>query len=261
MPTPKKGARLGGSPAHQKLMVSNLATALFEHGRITTTEARARVLRPVAEKLITKAKRGDLHNRREVLKTIRDKSVVHMLFTEIAPTFEERPGGYTRITKIGPRKGDNAPMAVIELVTEKYDPKPARTKQAASKKAEPEKATAAPAAEEVEAPTELAEEASPEESVIAEAEVEETTEEAPAEEPVAEAAEATDSTDHGGGSGRGVRRGRRQGLIQHDARRPGRSICRVGVISGVVATAVWEQGGGEEVRDASEGGRSPGHRG
>ena len=204
MPTPKKGARLGGSPAHQKLMVSNLATALFEHGRITTTEARARVLRPVAEKLITKAKRGDLHNRREVLKTIRDKSVVHMLFTEIAPTFEERPGGYTRITKIGPRKGDNAPMAVIELVTEKYDPKPARTKQAASKKAEPEKATAAPVAEEVEAPTELAEEASPEESVIAEAEVEETTDEAPAEEttdeapaeePVAEADEATDSTD------------------------------------------------------------------
>jgi large subunit ribosomal protein L17 len=189
MPTPKKGARLGGSPAHQRLIVSNLATALFEHGRITTTEARARVLRPVAEKLITKAKRGDLHNRREVLKTIRDKSVVHTLFTEIAPTFEERPGGYTRITKIGPRKGDNAPMAVIELVTEKYDPKPARTK----KKAEPEKkATPAPAAEETEA-----EETSPEESVVAEAEaevepeVEETTEEAPAED-AAEAAEESD---------------------------------------------------------------------
>ena len=175
MPTPKKGARLGGSPAHQRLIVSNLATALFEHGRITTTEARARVLRPVAEKLITKAKRGDLHNRRVVLKTIRDKSVVHVLFTEIAPSFAERPGGYTRITKIGPRKGDNAPMAVIELVTEKYDPKPARTKA----KAEPAK-KAAPAAEpeveETEVPTELAEEASPEESVIAEAEVEETTE-------------------------------------------------------------------------------------
>jgi large subunit ribosomal protein L17 len=186
MPTPKKGPRLGGSPAHQRLIVSNLATALFEHGRITTTEARARVLRPVAEKLITKAKRGDLHNRREVLKTIRDKSVVHTLFTEIAPTFEERPGGYTRITKIGPRKGDNAPMAVIELVTEKYAPKPARTK----KKAEPAtKAEAAPAveAEETEAPTELAEEASPEESVVAEAEVEETTEEAPAEETTDEA--------------------------------------------------------------------------
>src|SRR5262245_5062424 len=155
MPTPKKGARLGGSPAHQKLIVSNLATALFEHGRITTTEARARVLRPVAEKLITKAKRGDLHNRREVLKTIRDKTVVYELFTEIAPSLAERPGGYTRITKIGPRKGDNAPMAVIELVTEKYDPKPARGK----KKAEPaKKAAPAPAAEETEAPTELAEE-------------------------------------------------------------------------------------------------------
>jgi large subunit ribosomal protein L17 len=187
MPTPKKGARLGGSPAHQRLILSNLATALFEHGRITTTEARARVLRPVAEKLITKAKRGDLHNRREVLKTIRDKSVVHTLFTEIAPTFAERPGGYTRITKIGPRKGDNAPMAVIELVTEKYDPKPSRTK----KKAEPapaQEAAAAPAAEEAEetpvadeAPTELAEEASPEESVIAEAEAEaEATDEEPA---------------------------------------------------------------------------------
>jgi large subunit ribosomal protein L17 len=184
MPTPKKGPRLGGSPAHQRLIVSNLATALFEHGRITTTEARARVLRPVAEKLITKAKRGDLHNRREVLKTIHDKSVVHTLFTEIAPTYQERPGGYTRITKIGPRKGDNAPMAVIELVTEKYAPKPARTK----KKAEPAaKATPAPAAEEAEAPTELAEEASPEESVVAEAQVEETTEEAPAEETTDEA--------------------------------------------------------------------------
>ena len=129
MPTPKKGPRLGGSPAHQRLMLSNLATALFEHGRITTTETRARLLRPVAEKLITKAKRGDLHNRREVLKTVRDKSVVHTLFTEIAPTFSERPGGYTRITKIGPRKGDNAPMAVIELVTEAYSPKAPSTKK------------------------------------------------------------------------------------------------------------------------------------
>jgi large subunit ribosomal protein L17 len=134
MPTPKKGARLGGSPAHQRLIIANLATALFEHGRITTTEAKARVLRPHAEKLITKAKKGDLHNRREVLKTIRDKSVVHTLFTEIAPTFSERPGGYTRITKIGPRKGDNAPMAVIELVTEAYNPKPsaAKAKKAAA---------------------------------------------------------------------------------------------------------------------------------
>lgn len=123
MPSPKKGARFGGSPAHQKLILSNLATSLFENGRITTTEAKARHLRPVAEKLITKAKKGDLHNRREVLKTIRDKSVVHTLFTEIAEQFAERPGGYTRITKIGPRKGDNAPMAVIELVNEAYEPK------------------------------------------------------------------------------------------------------------------------------------------
>ncbi len=129
MPTPKKGTRLGGSAAHQKLIVSNLATQLFEHGRITTTEAKARFLRPVAEKLITKAKRGDLHNRREVLKTIRDKGVVHKLFTEIAETFTERPGGYTRITKLGPRKGDNAPMALIELVAEAYKPKPAKAKK------------------------------------------------------------------------------------------------------------------------------------
>src|SRR6187431_1454940 len=146
MPTPKKGARLGGSPAHQRLIVSNLATALFEHGRITTTESRARTLRPVAEKLITKAKRGDLHNRREVLKTIRDKSVVHVLFTEIAPTFAERPGGYTRITKIGPRKGDNAPMAVIELVTEAYSPKAPSTK-----KTETAAPAAAPVAESADA--------------------------------------------------------------------------------------------------------------
>lgn len=155
MPKPKKGARLGGSPAHQRLIVSNLATALFEHGRITTTETRARILRPVAEKLITKAKRGDLHNRREVLKTVRDKSVVHTLFTEIAPTFEGRPGGYTRITKIGPRKGDNAPMAVIELVTEKFEPKQARPARTSA---------AAPG------PVEMTDEASPEESVVAEAE-------------------------------------------------------------------------------------------
>ncbi len=136
MPTPRKGARLGGSPAHQRLILSNLATALFEHGKITTTETKARVLRPVAEKLITKAKKGDLHNRREVLKTIHDKSVVHVLFTEIAPSFAERPGGYTRITKIGPRKGDNAPMAVIELVTESYTPSAPKAKKAAPAKAE-----------------------------------------------------------------------------------------------------------------------------
>ena len=116
MPTPTKGHRLGGSPAHERHILANLATALFQHGRITTTEAKARRLRPVAERLITFAKRGDLHARRHVLTVVTDKGVVHTLFTEIAPQFSERDGGYTRITKIGPRKGDNAAMAVIELV-------------------------------------------------------------------------------------------------------------------------------------------------
>ncbi|MEU9009827.1 50S ribosomal protein L17 [Streptomyces sp. NPDC048479] len=116
MPKPAKGARLGGSAAHEKLLLANLAKSLFEHGRITTTEAKARRLRPVAERLITKAKKGDIHNRRLVLQTITDKGIVHTLFTEIAPRYAERPGGYTRITKIGGRRGDNAPMAVIELV-------------------------------------------------------------------------------------------------------------------------------------------------
>jgi large subunit ribosomal protein L17 len=116
MPQPAKGARLGGSAAHEKLLLANLAKSLFEHGRITTTEAKARRLRPVAERLITKAKKGDIHNRRQVLQQITDKGVVHTLFTEIAPRYENRPGGYTRITKIGNRRGDNAPMAVIELV-------------------------------------------------------------------------------------------------------------------------------------------------
>ncbi|WP_436692604.1 50S ribosomal protein L17 [Geodermatophilus sp. CPCC 205506] len=116
MPTPTKGPRLGGSPSHERLMLANLATSLFEHGRITTTEAKAKRLRPLAEKLVTFAKRGDLHARRQVMTTIRDKSVVHTLFAEIGPRFVNRPGGYTRITKVGPRKGDNAPMAVIELV-------------------------------------------------------------------------------------------------------------------------------------------------
>jgi large subunit ribosomal protein L17 len=116
MPTPTKGHRLGGSAAHQRHILANLATALFEHGRITTTEAKARRLRPVAERLITFAKRGDLHARRHVMTIVTDKGVVHQLFTVIAPEFSERDGGYTRITKIGPRKGDNAAMAVIELV-------------------------------------------------------------------------------------------------------------------------------------------------
>ena len=116
MPTPTKGPRLGGGPAHERLMLANLATALFEHGKITTTEAKAKRLRPLAERLITFAKRGDLAARRKVMTVIRDKSVVHELFTEIGPQYAGRPGGYTRITKVGPRKGDNAPMAVIELV-------------------------------------------------------------------------------------------------------------------------------------------------
>jgi len=118
VPSPTKGARLGGSPAHERLMLANLATSLFEHGRITTTAAKARRLRPFAERLITKAKRGDLHNRREIMKVIRDKDVVHKLVAEIGPFFAARAGGYTRIVKTEPRKGDNAPMAVIELIGE-----------------------------------------------------------------------------------------------------------------------------------------------
>src|SRR5689334_18905248 len=118
MPTPTKGPRLGGGPAHERLILANLAQSLFEHDSITTTEAKAKRLRPLAERLVTFAKRGDLHARRRVLSVISDKGVVHRLFTEIAPDMAERPGGYTRITKIGARKGDNAPMAVIELVRE-----------------------------------------------------------------------------------------------------------------------------------------------
>ena len=117
MPQPTKGPRLGGSPAHQRLILANLATSLFTHGRITTTEAKAKRLRPYAERLITKAKRDDLHNRREIQKLIRDKAVVHRLMAELGPLFANRDGGYTRITKTMPRKGDNAPMAVIELIT------------------------------------------------------------------------------------------------------------------------------------------------
>jgi large subunit ribosomal protein L17 len=119
MPTPTKGPRLGGSPAHQRLILANLAQNLFEHGKITTTEAKARRLRPYAESLITKAKNDTVANRRQVVKVIRDKSILHTLFTEIGPAMATRPGGYTRITKIAPRKGDNAPMAVIEIVEEK----------------------------------------------------------------------------------------------------------------------------------------------
>jgi large subunit ribosomal protein L17 len=173
MPKPTKGPRLGGSPSHQRLILSNLATQLFEHGRITTTEAKARALRPHAEKLITKAKKGDLHNRREVLKTIRDKSVVHTLFTEIAPTFAERPGGYTRITKIGPRKGDNAPMAVIELVTEAYTPSAPKAKKA-TKQATPAAAATSTVAEDALVEDTVVEETIAEDAVTEESPVEET---------------------------------------------------------------------------------------
>ena len=121
MPKPTKGPRFGGSPAHQRIILANLASQLFEHGRITTTEAKAKRVQPLAERLIAKAKRGDLHNRRQVLSTITDKGVVHVLFTEIAPKLADRDGGYTRITKVGPRKGDNAPMAVIEIITESVE--------------------------------------------------------------------------------------------------------------------------------------------
>ncbi|MGW3967392.1 50S ribosomal protein L17 [Amycolatopsis sp. NPDC005003] len=176
MPTPTKGARLGGSSAHERLILANLATQLFEHGKITTTEAKARRVRPLAEKLITKAKRGDLHNRRQVQKVVRDKDVVHKLFAEIGPHFAERAGGYTRITKTMPRKGDNAAMAVIELVAEKTVTSEAERARK-TKFAKDEKA-AAPAAEETttEAPA-----ASEEAPAAEEAKAEETTE-APASE-------------------------------------------------------------------------------
>ena len=156
MPKPTKGARLGGSASHQKAMLANLATALFEHGRITTTEAKAKRLRPYAEKLITHAKAGSLANRREVMKDIRDKDIVHALFAEIGPHFADRNGGYTRIIKTLPRKGDNAPMAVIELVKEKTASSEANraTRAAASKaKAAEEAAPADEAAEEAAAET------------------------------------------------------------------------------------------------------------
>jgi large subunit ribosomal protein L17 len=143
MPTPTKGRRLGGSPAHERMMLANLATSLFEHGRITTTEAKARRLRPFAERLISKAKRGDLHNRREVLKTIRNKDILHKLFAEIGPFFADRPGGYTRITKVMPRKGDNAKMAVIALVAERTAT--AEAEAARGTKFADKKATEAPA--------------------------------------------------------------------------------------------------------------------
>ena len=176
MPQPKKGARLGGSPAHQKLILANLAKALFEHDKITTTEAKARLLRPYAERLITKAKKGDLHNRRQVLAVLRDKDIVFRLFDEIAPNYENRPGGYTRIIKAGNRKGDNAPMAVIELVEALTVQQTAvREAEAATKRAS--KKTAAPAPAKAEAPA---------------------AEEAPAADAEATEAEATEAEGHRG---------------------------------------------------------------
>ncbi|GIG54800.1 50S ribosomal protein L17 [Demequina activiva] len=153
MPTPTKGARLGGGPAHERQILANLAQSLFEHGRITTTTAKAKRLRPYAERLITHAKRGDLAARRKVLGILSDKGVVHTLFTEIGPGFADRDGGYTRITKVGVRKGDNAPMSVIELVEFGTPAKKAVSKEAekATKKAAPAKAE--PQAEEAPAAT------------------------------------------------------------------------------------------------------------
>ena len=155
MPTPTKGPRLGGGAAHERLILANLATALFEHGRITTTEAKAKRLRPVAERLVTFAKRGDLASRRRVLSVVKDKSVVHELFTEIAPGYANRNGGYTRIVKVGPRKGDNAPMAIIELVEPLAEQVVAEATAATKRSAKKAEEAAAPAAAPVaEAPVE-----------------------------------------------------------------------------------------------------------
>ena len=163
MPTPTKGPRLGGGPAHERLMLGNLAQSLFEHDQITTTQAKAKRLRPLAERLITFAKRGDLQSRRKVMAVVKDKGVVHRLFTEIAPDVADRQGGYTRITKIAPRKGDNAPMCVIELVREPVDAKPKRavvkeaeTSTAAAAPAEPEATEQSEATASTEAPAETA---------------------------------------------------------------------------------------------------------
>lgn len=208
MPKPTKGPRLGGSSSHQKALLANLATSLFEHGRIKTTEPKARALRPYAEKLITHAKKGALHNRREVLKKIRDKDVVHALFAEIGPFYADRNGGYTRIIKVEPRKGDNAPMAVIELVREKTvtsEADRARRVKASKKSDAPVAAAAAPQAavepEEAVGPT--AEEATAEveettteaEPTKAQAEAEDTADKAVAARAEAEAAEANDEAD------------------------------------------------------------------
>ncbi len=160
MPTPTKGPRLGGGPAHERHILANLASSLFEHDSITTTEAKAKRLRPLAERLVTFAKRGDLHARRRVLSVIEDKGVVHRLFTEIAPDMAERPGGYTRITKIGARKGDNAPMAVIELVREPLAKKATvKEAEAATKRSAKQSKAQEPKADEPQADEPQAEEA------------------------------------------------------------------------------------------------------
>ncbi|GAA3526140.1 hypothetical protein GCM10022234_24210 [Aeromicrobium panaciterrae] len=187
MPTPTKGPRLGGSPAHQRLILANLAQNLFEHGKITTTEAKARRLRPYAEQLISKAKNDTVANRRQVVKVIRDKSILHTLFTEIGPAMATRPGGYTRITKVAPRKGDNAPMAVIEIV----EAKTFAAQNQAPKRPKPEPKVEAPAEEAEVVEADVVDEA-PVEEVAAEApaEVEAAADEVVAEEaPVEEAAE------------------------------------------------------------------------
>jgi large subunit ribosomal protein L17 len=193
MPSPTKGPRLGGSPAHERLMLANLATALFEHGRITTTEAKAKRLRPLAERLITFAKRGDLASRRRAMTVIRDKSVVHELFTEIAPTYDNRDGGYTRITKVGPRKGDNAPMAVIELV-ERLDESKRKTR--ASKPKKEAAPAAAKAADEADAADEAtaADAAKATDSEATEAEATEQADDAPPADDAADESEASDES-------------------------------------------------------------------
>ena len=199
MPTPTKGPRLGGGPAHERLMLNNMATSLFKHGKITTTETRAKRLRPIAERLVTFAKRGDLASRRRVMQQILDKGVVHQLFAEIAPQVQDRPGGYTRIVKLGYRKGDNAPMAMIELVLDPVTPKPKANKVKLTNNVATTAPAEEPAAEAVEEQAEaVAEEAAaeavadaPAEEAPAEepaAEAEAPAEEAPAEEPAAEAA-------------------------------------------------------------------------
>src|SRR5215469_16775750 len=198
MPTPTRGRRLGGSSAHQRHILANLATALFEHGKITTTEAKARRLRPYAERLITFAKRGDLHARREVLTVVTDRGVVHTLFTEIGPRFATREGGYTRITKIGPRKGDNAPLAVIELVEEEATATPSRRRRARRAPARTSRRPAEAAAPISAEPAAEQEEDEPEDTVAEDTVAEDTVaEDSAAEEAVAEDTVAEDGVAEG----------------------------------------------------------------